>query len=314
MDPTEPDRLFVSTSNLNSEAIVNFVKALCAVAQSELASPRSPRVYSTAKIVEVAHHNMGRIRLVWTRIWAVLGEYFAWVGCHPRVNVALYAVDALRQLRCGCGVGEGSGRGAAAQVGCREGVWTGVVALRLLRWGAAGVRGWVRASFVLSAPLPSISVSLSLVAHINPPPPACVPAPSWYCMHGITCTTHVTPHAPPLTQTRSMKFLERDELGNFSFQNDFLRPFVAVMRQADLVETREMVVRCMAQMVQARVGNIKSGWKPMFMVFTAAARDRQQQIVRMGFDTIERVVREHFDHITGERGVGGGWCIRVRGW
>lgn len=111
-----------------------------------------------------------------------------------------------------------------------------------------------------------------------------------------------------------MKFLERDELGNFSFQNDFLRPFVAVMRQADLVETREMVVRCMAQMVQARVGNIKSGWKPMFMVFTAAARDRQQQIVRMGFDTIERVVREHFDHITGERGVGGGWCIRVRGW
>lgn len=96
-----------------------------------------------------------------------------------------------------------------------------------------------------------------------------------------------------------MKFLERDELSNFTFQNDFLRPFVAIMRQADLAEPREMVVRCMAQMVQARVANIKSGWKPMFMVFTSAAHDRLPQIVRMGFDTIERIVREHFAHITG---------------
>ena len=28
----------------------------------------------------------------------------------------------------------------------------------------------------------------------------------------------------------AMKFLERDELANYSFQNDFLKPFVIVMR------------------------------------------------------------------------------------
>ena len=51
-------------------------------------------------------------------------------------------------------------------------------------------------------------------------------------------------------------------------------------------------------MVLARVGNVKSGWKSMFMVFTTAAGDEQPTIVRLAFDTIEKIVREHFDFIT----------------
>ena len=41
----------------------------------------------------------------------------------------------------------------------------------------------------------------------------------------------------------AMKFLERDELANFSFQNDFLKPFVVVMRQSKAVEIRELIIR-----------------------------------------------------------------------
>lgn len=99
VDPTEPDRLFVMTQGMGADGIVAFVTALCRVSERELLSSSAPRVYSLAKIVEVAHHNMGRIRLVWSRIWHVLGDFFTWVGCHPRQKVALYAVDALRQLR-----------------------------------------------------------------------------------------------------------------------------------------------------------------------------------------------------------------------
>ncbi len=51
-------------------------------------------------------------------------------------------------------------------------------------------------------------------------------------------------------------------------------------------------------MVLARVGNVKSGWKSMFMVFTTAAADEQQTIVRLAFETIEKIVREHFHYIT----------------
>jgi brefeldin A-inhibited guanine nucleotide-exchange protein len=151
-------------------------------------------VYAVGKMVETAHVNLRRIRLVWSRIWSVLAPFFGWVGTHPNANVASFAVDSLRQL--------------------------------------------------------------------------------------------------------SMKFLERDELSMFSFQNDFLRPFVTVMRGAEHASVREMVVRCMAHMVAARVHNIKSGWTPMFMVFACAAADESIQVVRLGFDTIERIVRSHFAHIT----------------
>ena len=70
-----------------------------------------------------------------------------------------------------------------------------------------------------------------------------------------------------------MKFLERDELANYTFQKDFLKPFVVVMRQSKAVEIRELIIRCVSQMVLARVNNVKSGWKSMFMVFTTAAGD-----------------------------------------
>lgn len=82
-------------------------------------------------------------RLVWSRIWSVLSEYFISVGCHPNAAVASFAVDSLRQL--------------------------------------------------------------------------------------------------------ATRFLERDELANFTFQNEFLRPFVVVIRQSQSVNIREMIIRCVSQ-------------------------------------------------------------------
>ncbi|KAL3151968.1 hypothetical protein ABBQ32_001092 [Trebouxia sp. C0010 RCD-2024] len=194
IDQQELNRMFVKSDKLDSEAIVEFVRALCAIAQEELDPAHAPRVYGLTKIVEISHFNMSRIRLVWNRIWAVLSDFFVNVCCHQNLNIAIYAVDSLRQL--------------------------------------------------------------------------------------------------------AMKFLERDELANYSFQNDFMKPFVIVMRQSKAVEIRELIIRCVSQMVLARVGNVKSGWKSMFMVFTTAAGDEQPTIVRLAFETIEKIVREHFDFIT----------------
>jgi brefeldin A-inhibited guanine nucleotide-exchange protein len=53
---------------------------------------------SLLRIVQVADHNMTRIRLVWTRVWMILSDYFITVGCHPSLKVAMVAVDSLRQL------------------------------------------------------------------------------------------------------------------------------------------------------------------------------------------------------------------------
>lgn len=87
----------------------------------------------------VSHSPYLHFRLVWNRIWAVLSDFFVNVCCHQNLNIAIYAVDSLRQL--------------------------------------------------------------------------------------------------------AMKFLERDELANYSFQNDFMKPFVIVMRQSKAVEIRELIIR-----------------------------------------------------------------------
>lgn len=105
---------------------------------------------------------MNRIRLVWSRIWSVLSEFFVAVGLSENLSVAIFVMDSLRQL--------------------------------------------------------------------------------------------------------AMKFLEREELANYNFQNEFLRPFAVVMQKSNSTEIRELIVRCISQMVLSRVNNIKSGWKSVFMV------------------------------------------------
>ncbi|KAL8495472.1 hypothetical protein ACS0TY_019568 [Phlomoides rotata] len=190
----EVNRIFIRSQKLNSEAIVDFVKALCKVSMDELRSTSDPRVFSLTKIVEIAHYNMNRIRLVWSKIWQVLSDFFVTIGCSENLSIAIFAMDSLRQL--------------------------------------------------------------------------------------------------------SMKFLEREELTNYNFQNEFMKPFVIVMRKSSAVEIRELIIRCVSQMVLSRVNNVKSGWKSMFMVFTTAAYDDHKNIVLLSFEIIEKIVRDYFPYIT----------------
>ena len=48
---------------------------------------------------------------------------------------------------------------------------------------------------------------------------------------------------------------------------------------------RDMVVRCVTQMVHSQAANIKSGWKNVFSVFHLAASDHDEGIVELAFQT-----------------------------
>ncbi|MGH0159337.1 UNVERIFIED_CONTAM: hypothetical protein FKN15_064276 [Acipenser sinensis] len=185
------DRIFTGSTRLDGNAIVDFVRWLCAVSMDELASPTHPRMFSLQKIVEISYYNMGRIRLQWSRIWEVIGDHFNKVGCNPNEDVAIFAVDSLRQL--------------------------------------------------------------------------------------------------------SMKFLEKGELANFRFQKDFLRPFEHIMKKNRSPTIRDMVVRCIAQMVNSQAGNIRSGWKNIFSVFHLAASDQDESIVELAFQTSGHIVTNVFE-------------------
>ena len=109
-------------------------------------------------------------------------------------------------------------------------------------------------------------------------------------------------HAVDALRQLAVKFLARPELAAFSFQADFLRPFVSIVRGSRDPAVRELVVACAAQLAAARAPQIKSGWKAMFSVFTAAAGDADPAGVRAGFAAVERVVRDHFGAIAGSEG------------
>eukprot|EP00005_Dracoamoeba_jomungandri_P009246 CAMPEP_0174272842 /NCGR_PEP_ID=MMETSP0439-20130205/52542_1 /TAXON_ID=0 /ORGANISM="Stereomyxa ramosa, Strain Chinc5" /LENGTH=1663 /DNA_ID=CAMNT_0015363635 /DNA_START=248 /DNA_END=5239 /DNA_ORIENTATION=- len=91
----------------------------------------------------------------------------------------------------------------------------------------------------------------------------------------------------------AMKFLEKEELSSYHFQKDFLKPFEVVVAEHTSKQIRDMIIRCLTHMIQAAAGNIKSGWKSIFSVLSIAARD--DQIIRLGFEAVEGIMRDHFE-------------------
>ncbi|KAI4732086.1 hypothetical protein E4T49_00264 [Aureobasidium sp. EXF-10728] len=89
----------------------------------------------------------------------------------------------------------------------------------------------------------------------------------------------------------SMRFMEIEELPGFKFQKDFLKPFEHILSNATQVPVKDMVLRCLIQMIQARGDNIRSGWKTMFGVFTVAARE---PYVNLAYDNVTQVYNDRF--------------------
>lgn len=105
-----------------------------------------------------------------------------------------------------------------------------------------------------------------------------------------------------------MRFLEKQELQNFNFQKDFLKPFEYAMVHNNNPDARDMILSCMQQMIQARVHNLRSGWRTMFGVFCAASRvqtgerrwtgylfERELTVLRELPAVAERVANQAFD-------------------
>lgn len=90
----------------------------------------------------------------------------------------------------------------------------------------------------------------------------------------------------------SMKFIEKGEFTNFRFQKDFLRPFEHIMKKNSSPAIRDMVVRCVAQMVNSQAHNVKSGWKNIFSVFHLAAGDHDEAIVELAFLTTGKIITD----------------------
>ncbi|KAL9673376.1 hypothetical protein QQ045_029632 [Rhodiola kirilowii] len=122
--------------------------------------------------------------------------------------------------------------------------------------------------------------------------------------HFISAGSHpdekISMYAIDSLRQLGMKYLERAELASFTFQNDILKPFVVLMRNSQSETRRRLIVDCIVQMIKSKVGSIKSGWRSVFMIFTAAADDDMEPIVENAFENVEQVILEHFDQVVGD--------------
>ncbi|XGW24338.1 hypothetical protein V3C99_006052 [Haemonchus contortus] len=113
-------------------------------------------------------------------------------------------------------------------------------------------------------------------------------------MAGCNASEIVAHYSVDALRQLAIKFLERGELPNFRFQKDFLRPFEVIMAKNRSAPTRELVVACCTNLVEAHAPRIKSGWQNLFSVWTLAAGDLQKDIVEAAFLASSRVVTYQF--------------------
>ena len=76
----------------------------------------------------------------------------------------------------------------------------------------------------------------------------------------------------------SMQFMEIEELSGFKFQKDFLKPFEQIINNTTVIAVKDMVLRCLIQLIQARGDKVRSGWKAIFGAFTVAAREQYGRV------------------------------------
>ena len=115
---------------------------------------------------------------------------------------------------------------------------------------------------------------------------------------GLHKNRKISMYAVDSLRQLAMKFLEIDELANYHFQKDFLKPFEYIITFNRSLAIREFVVRCLTNMILARGENIKSGWKSIFMVFTAAASESDESIVTLAFEITNKILIDSFKLIS----------------
>ncbi|KAJ3299337.1 Brefeldin A-inhibited guanine nucleotide-exchange protein 1 [Borealophlyctis nickersoniae] len=115
----------------------------------------------------------------------------------------------------------------------------------------------------------------------------------------------------------SMKFLEREELGHYASQSEFLKSFEWIIRFTTRWEIKELILQSMSQMVAARARCIRSGWKSIFGVLVRGAMpnqekqggqqqlqqqlqgesEEQDRLIRASFAVVQSVFGDHFEAV-----------------
>eukprot|EP00590_Aulacoseira_subarctica_P004735 CAMPEP_0172421342 /NCGR_PEP_ID=MMETSP1064-20121228/7590_1 /TAXON_ID=202472 /ORGANISM="Aulacoseira subarctica , Strain CCAP 1002/5" /LENGTH=1266 /DNA_ID=CAMNT_0013161687 /DNA_START=1 /DNA_END=3798 /DNA_ORIENTATION=+ len=96
----------------------------------------------------------------------------------------------------------------------------------------------------------------------------------------------------------SFKFLQKPELYDFNFQRVFLRPFLLIMENPiSRQDIRELILRCVDNMIRTLSCNLRSGWKIFFQIITLSAVDPCEKNSTLGLAILQRLLDEHLEQL-----------------
>lgn len=96
----------------------------------------------------------------------------------------------------------------------------------------------------------------------------------------------------------SLKFLEKPELTDFNFQRLFLKPFLLIMKNPGSREDiRELVLRCVDNIIRTLAHNLRSGWKIFFSILMLSSSDPSVKINTLGLAILQRLLDDHLDDL-----------------
>eukprot|EP00984_Skeletonema_dohrnii_P005154 scaffold1815_cov147-Skeletonema_dohrnii-CCMP3373.AAC.6 len=103
----------------------------------------------------------------------------------------------------------------------------------------------------------------------------------------------------------SFKFLEKPELTDFNFQRLFLKPFLVIMENPGSREDiRELILRCVDNIIRSLAHNLRSGWKIFFSILTLSSSDKSVKIKTLGLAILQRLLDEHLEDLCPTPSVG----------
>ncbi|KAJ3097757.1 Brefeldin A-inhibited guanine nucleotide-exchange protein 2 [Phlyctochytrium planicorne] len=118
----------------------------------------------------------------------------------------------------------------------------------------------------------------------------------------IGCHPHpgVSTFAVDALRQINMKFLEKEELEHFSTQNELLKSFEFIMKNNSDPNIRELLLNSLSQMIAARAGSIRSGWKSIFIVLskTLQSKDTGDRLIETAFRVVQMTFKEHFSVVS----------------
>lgn len=107
----------------------------------------------------------------------------------------------------------------------------------------------------------------------------------------------ITMYAVDSLRQLSVKFLEKDELAGFNFQLQFMEPFEKMMAQSNNLDLRDLLLRCIENIVLARHNFLKSGWRVVLNILTLGGDDKSIEINKLAFSILEKIVLNHIREV-----------------